>query len=61
MHYLLRTDYFDVEDFKDDIKKFTINELVDAAILVGEGGSIGNITKSNNGRIRLTEKTKENR
>ena len=61
MHYLLRTDYFDVEDFKDDIKKFTINELVDATILVGEGGSVGNITESNNGRIRLTEKTKENR
>jgi len=42
-------------------KKFTINELVDAAILVGEGGFVGNITESNNGRIRLMEKTKENR
>nr|XP_023918254.1 non-functional pseudokinase ZED1-like [Quercus suber] len=40
LHYLLRTDYFDVEDFEDDIKKFTINELVDPAILVGEGGSV---------------------
>ena len=40
MHYLLRTEYFDVEDFEDDIKKFTINELLDPAILAGEGGSV---------------------
>ena len=40
MHYLLRPEYFDVEDFEDDIKKFTINELVDPAILAREGGSV---------------------
>ncbi|KAF3963374.1 hypothetical protein CMV_012231 [Castanea mollissima] len=34
------TDYFNVEDFENDRKRFSINEVVDPAILVGEEGSI---------------------
>ncbi|XP_023922346.1 serine/threonine-protein kinase ZRK1-like [Quercus suber] len=34
------TDYFNVEDFENDRKRFTINEVVDAAILVEEEGSV---------------------
>nr|XP_023908067.1 non-functional pseudokinase ZED1-like [Quercus suber]POF16232.1 non-functional pseudokinase zed1 [Quercus suber] len=34
------TDYFNVEDFENDRKRFTINEVVDPAILVGEEGSV---------------------
>ncbi|XP_075653465.1 serine/threonine-protein kinase ZRK1-like [Castanea sativa] len=34
------TDYFKVEDFENDRKRFPINEVVDPAILVGEEGSV---------------------
>ncbi|KAK4587021.1 hypothetical protein RGQ29_023950, partial [Quercus rubra] len=34
------TDYLDVEDFENDRTRFTINEVVDPAILVGEEGSV---------------------
>ena len=34
------TDFFHVKDFENDRKRFTINEVVDPAILVGEEGSV---------------------
>ena len=34
------TDYFSDDDFENDRKRFTINEVVDPAILVGEEGSV---------------------
>ena len=41
LQYLFNTtDYFNVEDFENDRERFTINEVVDPAILVGEEGSV---------------------
>ncbi|KAM3755310.1 hypothetical protein ACB098_02G031200 [Castanea mollissima] len=41
LHELFRTiHYFNVEDFENDRNFFTINEVVDPAILVGEEGSV---------------------
>ena len=41
MHELFSTtDDLDVEDFENDRTRFTINEVVDPAILVGEEGSV---------------------
>ena len=41
LQYLFNTtDYFNVEDLENDRKRFTINEVADPAILVGEEGSV---------------------